>query len=216
MPEAATYFDAIDAARFQRAKELSEIKSKLGDTTAVDPLAIGSKAAVVLAYANWEGFYNDCVSAYLDFLVECDLKIVETGWMMLVGALAADFESLRSRNSSTESKISFVEKMHSRMDCKFDVFDRSVVMARSNLNFAKINSNFSILGFDASPLLPFRLRIDKEVVGWRHGVAHGSAPDLNSLNIAAHLDFVGGLLLAISDTFQSAILQRLPAQQAGV
>jgi len=68
MPDIDKYFDAIDAARVQRVKELSEIKYKFSANSGPDPENIKSKAVVVLAYANWEGFYNECVHAYARFL----------------------------------------------------------------------------------------------------------------------------------------------------
>lgn len=209
MPDPEAYFDVIDAARVRRAKELSEVKRWFTVGQGDDPLIIASKATVVLSYAAWEGFFNECVHAYLDFLVASDLKVVDAGWMMLVGSLASDFEALRSRNSSRESKSEFVRNLEVRLQSTFSDFDRSVVLARSNLDFAKVTSNYSILGFDITPLQRLRLRIDKEVVGWRHGVAHGSAPDLNAMNVSAHVDFVSNLLLAVADTFQIAILERL-------
>lgn len=61
MPVPDDFFDAIDIARVQRAKELSEIKRTFLSMAHADPLAIGSKSVVVLSYAVWEGFYNECV-----------------------------------------------------------------------------------------------------------------------------------------------------------
>ena len=64
------YFDEIDIARVRRAKELSEIQRSFGALLSSDLLGIACKAVVVLAYANWEGFYNECVRTYLNFLRE--------------------------------------------------------------------------------------------------------------------------------------------------
>lgn len=51
--------------------------------------------------------------------------------------------------------------------------------------------------------------MDKELVGWRHGVAHGNAPELTELDVDSHADFAADLLLLVSDTFQEAILDTL-------
>ena len=209
MAEAERFYDAIDAARIQRVKELSEIKRIFVSASAADPLSISSKAVVVLTYGNWEGFYNECVLIYINFLKEIGMKVAESGWLMLIGALSAEFDALRSRNHSTDARKEFVMQLKYRLACRFDTFDRSVVLARSNLDFSRLSNNFTLLNFDFSAFQPSRIRLDKELVGWRHGVAHGDAPDLSAMNVSAHVDFAAELMLAVSDLFQKAILERL-------
>lgn len=203
------YFDAIDSARIQRAKELSEIKRTFRSMASADPLAIGSKSVVVLSYAAWEGFYNECVRIYLDFLESHSIKVADASWLLLSGALSADFKSLRDRHHSDIAKRDFVARLKDRIVCGFNDFDRSVVMARSNLDYAKLSYNFLLLDLDVNPFQIRRIRIDKELVGWRHGVAHGDPPDLTIVDVASHIEFASELLLNVSDSFQNAILQHL-------
>lgn len=206
MPEVERFFDDIDRARNQRARELSEIKRTFLAISSADPLAIGSKSVVVLTYAIWEGFYNDCVSCYIDFLRDANLKVSDVRWELLAGTMSGDFNSLRDKHHSDDARQKFVERLRERLSCGFDKFDRSIVMSRSNLDFEKLSANFGLLGFDISPFLRQRLRIDKELVGWRHGVAHGDPPDLSRVDAAGHIEFTSQLLLAIADCFQHAIL----------
>ena len=203
------YFDAIDAARVRRVRELSDIKRQFGADRGGDSNSVNSKAAVVLTYANWEGFYNDCVDTYVGFLTERGGKVRETDWMLLVGAFNADFESLRAKNHSVDARHEFVANLKTRMECGFDVFDRATIQARSNLNYERVAQNYFVLNFALSPLQRYRLRLDKELVGWRHSVAHGDLPDLSALDIAAHVDFTAQLLGEIADCFQYAILNRM-------
>jgi hypothetical protein len=209
MPDIEVYFDEIDLARIRRVKELSELKRLFAMATGSDPLGIQSKAVVVLSYASWEGFYNDCVTTYRHFLSDQRVKVVDAGWFMLVGALSSDFESLRARNHSRDAKRDFVEKLKERLECQFDQFDISTIQARSNLDFGKLSSNYALLGFDVGILERYRVRINKEVVGWRHGVSHGNAPNLNGLDVSNHVDFVGEFLALVADQFQKAMLERL-------
>jgi RiboL-PSP-HEPN len=67
MPDIDKYFDEIDAARTRRAKELSEIKLRFTSNLDPDPSNINSRAVIVLTYASWEGFYNECIRAYVRF-----------------------------------------------------------------------------------------------------------------------------------------------------
>ena len=203
------YFDEIDAARIRRVRELSEIKRQFGADRNRDPTSVNSKAAVVLTYANWEGFYNECVDIYTEFLTERGGKVRETDWMLLVGAFNPDFESLRSKNHSVDAKHQFVANLKTRMECGFDAFDRTTIQARSNLDYKRISKNYSVLNFELLSLQRCRIRLDKELVGWRHSVAHGDSPDLSALDIADHVDFTAYLLSEVADCFQYAMLNRM-------
>ena len=111
MPDLDQYFDEIDVARIRRARELSEIKRRFSTDRVADPAGVNSKATVVLTYANWEGFYNDCVRAYIRFLRDRGGKIRDTDWMLLLGAFHADFESLKARSHSYDARRQFVEDL---------------------------------------------------------------------------------------------------------
>ena len=201
------YFDEIDSSRIHRIRELSELKRIFSTTTETDPLGVGSKALVVLTYAAWEGFYNDCVETYCRFLVDIGKKVKDAGWNMLVGSLSREFESLRARNHSPVAQREFVESLKTRLSSDFADFDKSVVKARSNLDFKKLDQNFRILAFDISPILRHQNRIDKELVGWRHSVAHGDSPTLVVIDATRHISLVEEVMALIADTFQEAILR---------
>jgi hypothetical protein len=203
------FFDEIDTARVRRAKELSEVKRSFGQLVSGDIYGVASKAVVVLAYANWEGFYNECVRTYIKFLVEKGGKVRDRDWSLLVGAFSADFERMRDRNHSFESRRDFVMSLQTRIDCGFDAVDGKIVEARSNLNFARLSENYSVLNFDLATMQKVRNRIDKELVGWRHAVAHGDSPDLSTMDVEAHINFASSLLILIADRFQFAMLARI-------
>ena len=203
------YFDEIDIARARRARELSEIKFKFASSQGPDPSNINSRAVIVLTYASWEGFYNECVRAYIRFLRERGGKVRATDWMLLLSALRTDFESLRDRNHSDDARQEFVSNLKTRLECGFESIDGSVIEARSNLNFARLRWNFEILSFDLTPLQRFRIRMDRELVQWRHSVAHGDSPDLTALDINDHVEFAAALLVTLADGFQEAMLQRI-------
>ncbi len=209
MPELHDFFDEIDLARTRRVKELSEIKRTYSQSSFGDVYGIASKSVVILTYANWEGFYNECVRAYLRFLSEKGGKVRDTDWPLLVGAFHSDFESMRGRNHSFESRQNFVERLKSKMDCSFDAVDTTVVEARSNLNFSRLSQNYELLSFDVSAMQSVRIRLDKELVGWRHAVAHGDSPDLNSMDVEDHIDFASLLMTMVADNFQYAMLDRV-------
>jgi hypothetical protein len=209
MPDVDKYFDEIDAARARRARELSEIKFRFTHMPGSDPLSVNSHAVIVLTYASWEGFYNECARAYVRFLQDRGGKVRDTHWMLLLGALKRDFESLRDRNHSDDARQEFVSNLKARLECGFDAIDSSVIEAKSNLDFARLSWNFGVLDFSPAPLQRFRIRMDQELVKWRHRVAHGDPPDLTALDINDHVNFAAELFIALADRFQEAMLERM-------
>jgi RiboL-PSP-HEPN len=215
MPKLDDFFDEIDSARVRRAKELSEIKRSFDQLAPDDVYGVASKAVIVLAYANWEGFYNECVRAYLRFLAEKGGKVRDQDWMLLLGALHADFESLRDRNHSAASRQNFVKNLQTRIDCGFDAVNGTIVEARSNLDFARLAENYGVLNFDLSTIHKVRNRLDKELVGWRHAVAHGDSPNFTTMDVAAHINFASSLLILIADHFQYAMFATCSHRKTG-
>lgn len=209
MPKLDDFFDEIDLARTRRAKELSEVKRSFSRMAGGDVYGVASKAVVVLAYANWEGFYNECVRTYMRFLIEKGGKVRDSDWLLLVSAFHSDFESMRDRNHSLESRQKFVQNLKTKIDCMYDAIDTTTVEARSNLNFSRLSQNYALLNFDLTAIQSVRNRLDKELVGWRHAVAHGDAPDLTTMDVEAHIDFALSLLVMIADRFQYAMLARV-------
>ena len=205
MPDVFTFIAALDGRRSQRARELSELKTRMVGA-APDPYDLNSKSVIVLSYANWEGFYNDCISIYLEYLKHTGIKTVKPHWAMLVGALDADFARLRDKNHSYDAKTDFVEVLQSKITSTFDEFDAKCLLARSNLDFEKVRSNFRIMGLDISSILKFRNRMDKELIAWRHSVAHGNSPVLEDFAIEKHIDFTSNLLLALAGVFQEKMI----------
>lgn len=204
------YFDEIDVARSLRVRELSEIKRMFGAATSSDdPLGVQSKALVVLSYAAWEGFFNECVDAYCEFLLSRGMKVADVGWNLMVGVLEAQFESLRGRNHSPAAKRDFTIGLKDAMGCDFTEFDRKPLKARSNLNWDRLAESFLLMDFDVTPLLRHKNRLEVEIVGWRHGVAHGSAPNLGQLDASDHVRLVGEVMVLVADAFQAAMLDHL-------
>lgn len=207
MIDVEKYWDRVDSDRFRRVRELSEIRRFCGSSPVADPESVGSRAAVVLCYAAWEGFYNECISNYLSFMKALGGKVRDTNWVLLLGAIGADLDSLRDRHHSDDARLKFVQRLEALVDSKFDDVDSKHLGRRSIVNFDRVRYGYSIFGFDLMPLQRHRLRLDRELVAWRNSVAHGVAPDLTTLDISRHVHFTRELLITVSDDFQNGMLR---------
>jgi hypothetical protein len=205
---ADSIFDSIDGERLQRARELAELKHLFAQPQA-DLHGVKSKAVVVLCYAHWEGFYNSCAQAYIQFLLNTNIKVSSLEWMLILGVIDEHLQQLWDRNHSTIAKVDFIERLGEAINSKFDKFSTNIVEARSSLDFEKLRLNYRILSFDIARFQRWRNKIDKELVGWRHAVAHGSSPNLTSMDATEHVDFTNHMLLELADQFQEEILRRL-------
>ena len=209
MAELDDYLDRLDGERANRARELIAIKACFDASDRPFFGAIYSKATLVLCYGVWEGFYNLCVSEYFEFLKARGGRIGKRNWMLLLGVLNSNLESLKDRNHSDKARFDFVQDLKGRIDSKYGEIDDNPVKARSNLNYDRLLLNYNILNFDVSALQKHRIRLDRELVGWRNAVAHGEAPDLSNFDIVEHVNFTAELLVVLSDSFQQGMLKRM-------
>lgn len=208
MPKLEDHFNEIDLSRTRRIRELSEIKQAFCGPVGGGSLEVRSRALVVLSYAVWEGFYNECVETYCGFLATGGKRIVEVSWNMLVGALRSELDALSDRRHSSAARLEFVGGLKTGIARDCDEFDKTVVMARSNLDFDKLRHNFKILDLDIEPIQRYRNKIDRELVGWRHRVAHGDSPQLSTMDGAKHMSLVGDVMALVADAFQEAMLSQ--------
>lgn len=206
MKDIYPFLSEFDSIRLRRAKELSEIKVRMNQIGYVAQFGIQSKAVIVLSYAQWEGFYNDCISIFIDFLKEKGKAVSDVSWSMLIGLLQPELRRLRDRNHSQPAAVEFILRFQQSMMGDFSSFDKEVVASRSNLDFRKLKENFEIMGLDYSPFLRWRLKIDNELVRWRHSIAHGQDPDLSTVDIQEHVAFTQNMLMVLSDCFQLEVM----------
>lgn len=202
-----SFLDDIDSCRARRARELSDIKLRFGREG--DPLfrIIESKALIVLSYSHWEGFFNECVCVYYNYLSSTGQRVRDIAWTLLGGLLISDLQRLRDRNHSHESVLDFVEGLQSRLDEGFSRFDVKYISSRSNLNHARLCAIFRSLSFDVRPYDRYRIRLDKELVGWRHSIAHGNPLALDSVDANSHIELTHGLMSITADLFQCTMVE---------
>jgi hypothetical protein len=199
-------FEQIDRERQFRARELVTLSGLYSSVSNGKHQDLISKSIIVLSYAHWEGFYNACVENYINFLSSTKKKVADVSWLALVGCINSNMESMKDKNHSLASKIEFINSMKAVHALEFGNFDVKFVKSQSNLNFDRLRSNLEILNISERNFLPHRNKLDKELVGWRHSVAHGDNPSLDEMDSQKHIAFCNMLLLTVSDVFQQEAL----------
>ena len=203
-----SFFNDIDRKRFERVRELAEMNHRFTSSDMNFSYDINAKAIIVLAYAHWEGFYNECIQTYISLLQEKGCKVKDISWNLLYGLLSNKLTRLKDKNHSPKATCDFISELYHLIDMDFENFDINVISSRSNLKFDVLRQNYQILGFDIDRFQDKRIRIDTELVKWRNSIAHGDFPDLSSAILSDHIHFTQNLLLTLSDQFQEE-MQRL-------
>lgn len=201
------FFDELDSVRIARARELTELKSFARSELVDARKGLLTKSVIVLSYAHWEGFYNECVAQYVKLLTARGDLVKDIEWRLLVGVIRGSLDGLRDSNFSDKSKVIFIDNLKDELEADFTQFHRLEVEAKSNLNFEKLRKNFELLNFNIDVFQPSRLRIDKELVGWRHSIAHGDDPDLSEMDATNHIEFALKQMMELADIFQWKMLE---------
>jgi len=196
----------VDAGRIWRVKELSNFRALTSLHSADTYSDSVSRAAVVIAYSHWEGFWSDCLSAYITFRTKEGRRPILVNRNFLIGMLGNSFKRLKDRNFSDEAKMEFVGSVFAGLNGNFAAVGTEEIRPRSNFDFKRLSYCANYLALDISPFQKYRNQIDAEVVGWRHSIAHGDSPTIDMTAVAGHLNLVERLTELIKDAFLNRAL----------
>lgn len=166
---------------------------------------MSSRSIVVLCYAHWEGFCSSCVNIFVDHLESLNLTYGSVPVDFGLGAVSANLDSYRDKADNLNSRIDLARSFRGLEVKPFENFDRKIILPRSNLNFERLRFIFSVINLDVQPFQKHRIRIDNELVKWRHQIAHGQMFTLDDDKVLSHTKFCEELMFLIKDAFEIAI-----------
>lgn len=187
-----------------RLKEIAQLKSLLPNEA--DPqFETLCRAAMVLSYAHWEGFFNECVEVVLDAIKEDELDVSQAAPGVVALFLSSEFDSLANKKINDDNLIAFLNAQQLKSDTFVSGADACARAAssRSNLDWKRLSAVFGLFGYSWLALNDERIFIQHKLAKLRHEIAHGSAPRLRRLNALEHLDKTEDLLNEVSEYFVS-------------
>ena len=196
----------LDVDRLWRARELSDLRNWFSVSVTQRDQELVSRSVLVLAYAHWEGFCYTCVNVFIDFLVSKGKTYEELPRDFFVGATTSIVDSFRDKADNLKNRLELSSRMRTAVNDDLASFDRKVVLPRSNLNFERLKFIFTILDADISPFQTHRIKLDRELVAWRHQVAHGQMFVLNRDDVIAHSQFCEELMFLLKATFEKHLI----------
>lgn len=204
MPNA--FFARLDRDRIWRIRELSDLRLLHGNARSNREKEVASRSIVVLSYAHWEGYCSSCAGALVDYLESKKTPYSAIPPAMLLGAMSAAFDRYRDTADNLNSRRKLIVEFQKAIIGDVQKFDRRVILPRSNLNFERLKFIHEVIDVDISPFQKHRIKIDKELVAWRHLVAHGEMFVLDADNAESHTLLCEELMFLTKSTFESAFL----------
>jgi hypothetical protein len=198
--------EKITQERIRRAQDLSNARA-LMHGCAPNLLRVAERSLIVLCYANWEGFFNFCVETLIEEVNRLKVDLRREYPSLLAGSINPFVQSYIDRGAEVQhlpvlakNVALAVEQTHvDRSSIKF-------FQAASNLDFDRITVCFESLGLNISLISHHKSFINRELVGWRHSVAHGSEPNLDKADLVKHSNTTADLLLMLSNAFDDRII----------
>lgn len=172
-------FAAFDKSRIWRLLELSDMRALYHSVEVESQKILLVRAATVISYAHWEGYYADCCEIYYEFIEKIGVRCVDVNEDISLALITSEFDRLFSRGNNVESKLEFYRSIRKHEERSLKGADRSLIKPRSNLNFDRLRFSLDVLGGDIGRFQKLRIRLDNELVRARHSVAHGGAVELD-------------------------------------
>ncbi|EEP72635.1 hypothetical protein MCAG_02962 [Micromonospora sp. ATCC 39149] len=196
-----------------RKRELSQLKldiQSLEDGHA-EPAQMGwaTRAAVVLAYAHWEGFVKTASEKYVRFIVA---QRIPTS--LLKASLQAASVASHFKRSEGSQKARYLGELLADMDAKrqeiFSVNPDKVIDTESNLSSRVFAEIIAALGLEVPTFAVTHLGyIDSSLLAARNKVAHGELLSYSSEEAISRVEVVLTLLDGYADYLIDAVRDRL-------
>lgn len=201
----ADYLKKLDDDRLWRIREISDLRSQFKASTNERERSVTSRAIVVFCYAHWEGYCSTCVHTLVDFLEASNLTYAAVPDDFVLGATSSALDRFRDKSDNLNSRLELVKTFKGIEATAFEKFDRKTILPRSNLNFDRLRFIFITTQLDVSPFLRHRIRLDSELVRWRHLIAHGEMFTLDDTKVETHTRFCEELLWLLKNEFENAL-----------
>lgn len=199
------FIDRLSVDRTWRARELSDMRIMHHEAECERERAAVSRSIVVLSYAHWEGYCKNSANIFMDYLEEIKIPYANLPPDMFLGAVSNALDSYRDTADNLNSRKKLLNEFRSQVGGTFSNFDRRIILPRSNLNFERLQFICATIGADVQPFQKHRLKIDKELVKWRHEVAHGELFILGEEYAESHTRLCEELLFLTKDVFEATI-----------
>ncbi len=201
---AESFTNSIQKDLSHRKLELSRLSLRVQESQD-DHHSWFTRAAVVLAYAHWEGFVKGSAIKYLKFL---NAQQVVANALKL--ELQAAFIAAHFKRAKDSTKTSFLGGLLGQMDASrrdvFSVDPKEVINTESNLSSTVFRELVRGIGLDYLDAYATKeVLVDNKIVHGRNSVAHGELMGFTAEEALERIDGVVHLLNCFADQLSLAV-----------
>lgn len=160
-----------------------------------------ARSAFVLAYAHWEGMFNECSQQFISWLQSsgCDPRFSHFPSRLLFLRPNIDRAISGSRDDPIIDLFDVAGGVAPSGPIKLDP---RIVTARSNLDYDRLLTIFKVYGVWWLPLIRERVFIQHQLAGIRHQIAHGNETTARRAQLIGHLRRTRFILSEVHDYFE--------------
>ena len=171
--------DKLDCESAWRKKEIVQAKFLIDKESENIPLSFMQKSAILLVYANWEGFINKAANYYTVYVFsqKIPFPLLKTGFLEIKLQQRKCFDPIMNSQKQVVRKR-FVDSLDDELHSKYipnfqDEIGRRYISTDSNLTSEVFNNILELLGIDSSDFFTKSNLIDSILLNYRNSLAHG-------------------------------------------
>ncbi len=173
--------DDLAAVGVWRRKELALLKASIPREND-KYFSVTIRGAMVLCYSHWEGFFNELTEA----VAHPNVELTNSQLAFRAVFARAAMDSLITKETKDDTIVEFLNSIES---CQHNVsFSLKPLLARSNLNWSRLERIFKIYGVSWPFFNERRIFIEHQLCRIRHEIAHGNDPRLNREQVIDHIE----------------------------
>ncbi|WP_282778452.1 MAE_28990/MAE_18760 family HEPN-like nuclease [Nocardia sp. CC201C] len=198
--DSESFSNSVYGSLARRKKELSDIRLKVREAER-EPSYVSwiSRAAIVLAYAHWEGFVKESSGKYLKLVSDQRIPVSDLHISLQAACLSSHFKRVQG-SGKVKYLASILNDMDNRRCEVFRVEPEKVIDTESNLSSTVFKDLISGLGLESRDLYDTRQAfIDEKLLRCRNMVAHGELVSYSTVEADERIDGVLVLLDAYAD-----------------
>ena len=198
--------DFLSERKKRRKRELIALVKEMSGRNAT---SFRRRAAVVFAYAHWEGFVKDAASAYVQFVSQKSRRLSD---------LVVSFQALACRQELTAAKearhrishhIVLVQRLTDRINESCQITANGAVDTESNLTAAVFENICASIGVDYSSKWATHGPFINDLFMNRCAIAHGELFEPDDSYAVEVIDFALQAIDRFSNEIEDAAVQEL-------
>ena len=201
--------ELIDFLSERKKRRKLELISLTKELSGKNSTALRRRAAIVLAYAHWEGFVKDAASAYVQFVSQKSRKLSDLVVSFQALVCRQEFTVAREAKHRISHHILLVQRLTDRINESCTIRADGAIDTESNLTAAVFENICTSIGLDYSAQWATHGPFIDDLFMTRCAIAHGELLDPDDSYAVEVLDFAVHAIDRFSSDIEDAAVQKL-------